>query len=396
MSLRIRLALAFAVVALLTAAVVAVASPTIVGRGFARLDPAASAAPGGGQGSGGMGYGRGPMAGMHAQQVQDETSTTLVVVAIAAALGASVVGLYLAGRIIRPLVRLESAAAAVATGDLAQRSGLAERRDEIGSLGRSFDAMTDELVRAEVSRRRFFQDAAHELRTPLAVIDATTAAMLDGVYEPDERHLETIRDQALLLGRLVEDLRTISLAEARVLPLHLEPVSVDDVVARTVAGFAARAESEAISLVTGGVPQLWVTADDRRVRQVLAALIDNGLRHTPAGGSVSVRSSRGNGLVRISVRDTGPGVASDDLPRIFERFYQADQARDRSTGTSGLGLAIAKAVVEAHGGSIGVENVRGGGARFWIELGQADAPASAPEPAPRRGRRPPTPREVTT
>ena len=132
--------------------------------------------------------------------------------------------MFIARRVAKPLERLEAAAAAVAQGDLAARSGLADRGDEIGSLGRSFDAMAADLERGEASRRRFFQDAAHEMKTPLAVIEATAAAVMDGVYDHDDRHLVTIREQARLLGRVVDDLRTISLADAGALPLSLGAV----------------------------------------------------------------------------------------------------------------------------------------------------------------------------
>jgi len=363
MSLRLRLAGTFAFVALITAAAVALATPVIVGRGFAQIESGASLTPG-------QGPGRGPgaMAGIHAQQVQQETTVTLIVIAIAAAAGASLIGVLLASRIAQPLDTLEVAAAAVAHGDLGRRSGLGGRTDEIGSLGRSFDAMASELEQAQAARRRFFQDVVHELKTPLAVIDATTIAVLDGVYQHEDRHLETIRDQSRLLTRIVDDLRTIGLAEAGDLPLRRAPIDVGVLIADVTRAFAARAEGAGVRLAIDAPGGLAVDGDVDRLRQVLGALLDNAIRHTPRGGIVTIESRVADRRVRISVRDSGPGIDPEDLPHLFDRFYQADPARDRSTGTSGLGLAIVRALVEAHGGTAGAENDPAGGARFWIEL----------------------------
>ena len=395
MTMRGRLALAFAAVALVTAGLVILATPTVVGRGIARMVAEAAGVPaevGAGQGAGpgagqgmGQGAGPGPMAGMHAGQIEQETILTLAAVALIAAAGASVLGVLLARHITRPLESLETAAAAVSHGDLARRSGLAERTDEIGSLGRSFDAMTTDLARAEVARRRFFADAAHELKTPLSVIDATTAALIDGVYDHDERHLRTIRDQSHLLGRIVDDLRTVSLAESAGLPLRREPVALDGLLRSVVDDHASRAAAAGVALHAGTFPAVVVQADRDRLRQVLAALLDNALRHTPAGGEIVIEASVDAGVVRVGVRDTGPGIAPDDLPHLFERFYQADPARDRTTGTSGLGLAVVRALVLAHGGHVGVENVGAAGARFWFDLpidaeGPRRAPAVVPSP----------------
>ncbi len=380
-SLSARLALAFAAVALGTALAVAIATPPIVGRGFAAAQALdASGAPSAGNGFGmGAGGGAGSPAGpgngqaAHIAQAQQETTTTIIVVAVLAAAIASLLGVLMARRIARPLQQLEAAAGAVAHGDLAARSGLSARVDEIGSLGRSFDAMATDLERNDASRRRFFQDAAHEMKTPLAVVEATAAAVLDGVYEHDNRHLETIRSQARLLGRIVDDMRTISLAEAGALQLRLEAVSLGDVLQATETAFAARADAAAVALsarLADGVA-LVVNADRERLGQAIAALVDNALRFAPSGGHVFVRaghSPRSSRIARVEVIDDGPGVPDADMAHIFDRFYQADASRDRGSGTSGLGLAIARAIIEAHGGVAGAENLAQGGARFWLDM----------------------------
>jgi two-component system sensor histidine kinase BaeS len=358
-----------AVVAVLTAAAVAITAPAIVGRGFAAME--GTTAPGGGRGPG-QGMGLGPGGGIHNQQIQQETTLTIIVVAGVAAGLATLLGLLIATRMTRPLARLEDAAASVAQGRLDTRSGLDDRTDEIGSLARSFDTMAADLQATEIARRRFFQDAAHELKTPLAVIDATTSAVIDGVYEHEDRHLETIRDQARLLERIVDDLRVVSLADAGVLPLRREAVDVAAALATVVRDLQARATVAGITIEVEDGPPGIVMADPDRLRQILAALADNAIRHTPPGGRVRLLAQpAGPARTRISVIDTGSGIPAVDLPHVFERFYQADAARDRTTGTSGLGLSIVRALVEAHGGTVRAANEPGGGARFELELPSA-------------------------
>ena len=387
--LAFRLALAFAGVAVLTALAVALAAPPIVGRGFEAMragqasavpgmgggpgvggGPGAGQGAGGGPGGGGAGAGGGGGQGPYASQAQQETTAIIIGVAVVAAVLASLLGALIARRLATPLVRLEAAAAAVAAGDLAARSGVAARTDEIGSLGRSFDAMAADLERSETSRRRFFQDAAHEMKTPLAVIDATAAAVLDGVYPPDDRHLETIREQARILGRVVDDLRTISLADAGALPLVRAPVALGDVVSAVVAAFSARVGARSVSVVGEPGPDSVVVDVDRdRLTQALAAFVDNAMRHSPPGSTVALRVTQPvTGMGRVEVVDQGPGVSDADLPHLFGRFYQADAARNRETGASGLGLAIVRAIAEAHGGQVGVTNNATGGATFWLEV----------------------------
>lgn len=296
------------------------------------------------------------------------TTLRIVLVALLAALAASVLGFLVADRLVRPLLRLQSAADALAAGDHTRRSGLADRTDEIGELGRSFDSLAENLEVSEASRRRFLQDAVHELRTPITVIEATTSAIIDGVYVAEPRHLETIRSQARLLSRIVDDLRTISLAEARGLELHREPTEVASTLRRVAEGFRARSEACGVAIEVEAPEAVVVDADPEKLRQVLGSLVDNALRYTPDGGTIALAATVEAAGVRFDVRDSGPGVAPEDLPHVFERFYQADPSRDRARGSSGLGLAIVKALAEAHGGDVGVQNGSPGGADFWIRL----------------------------
>jgi two-component system sensor histidine kinase BaeS len=394
MSLRWRIALGFALVALATAAVIALATPPIVTQGFSDVDldndagaPVTSSSsqaavePGEDSIQTGSTATQPPAAsgagGITPGQAQETTILRLLVAAAGAAAVASLLGLLGAGRLVRPLTRLEEAAVAVARGDLGKRSGLADRSDEFGQLGRTFDSMAGQLQLADETRRRFLQDAAHELKTPLAVIDATSSAILDGVYTPERRHLETIRDQSRVLARIVDDLRTISLAEGGHLPLDRRPQDVRHVLSSVAAGFEARAAATLVKLSVEAKDGIIVEADPDRLRQMMGALIDNALRHTPEGGLVRLvatvsigppRAGASRQIVRMTVEDTGPGIPEEALPRIFERFYQADPSRSRGIGTSGLGLSIVRALAEAHGGRVGAENRIEGGARLWIEL----------------------------
>ena len=384
-----RLALAFAAVAIGTAVAVAIAAPPIVGRGFAAMQaaqasgaPPAGSGPGHGQGQGagqGPGAGQGQGAGLgigqgtYLAQAQQETTTTIIVVAVLAAAVASVLGVLMARRLAKPLQRLEATAAAVADGDLAARSGLSDRADEIGSLGRSFDAMAADLERNDASRRRFFQDAAHEMKTPLAVIEATAAAVMDGVYEHDDRHLETIRSQARLLGRVVDDLRTISLAEAGALPLRLETVPLGEVLSSIGTAFAARAEAAGVTLSTG-LPEtqpLVVAADRERLGQAIAALVDNAIRFAPAGGHVRLRAGSRPG------RRTSPGSRSSTMARASRRrtWRRSSTASTRRTraGTEARAprgwASRSRAPSSRPTGEARASRTRPeGGARFWIDL----------------------------
>jgi signal transduction histidine kinase len=365
MSLRLRLALIFALVAFGTAGVIALATPAIVDHGFGQL-AAETASRGEGQG---QGLGPGPRDGRGPGRAQRETTTAIIVLGFAAAAGASVLGFLVAGRIVSPLARLRLAASELAAGDLERRSDVAARSDEIGDLGRSFDTMAESLERSDAIRRRLFQDAAHELKTPLTVIDTTTTAILDGVYEHDDRHLETIRDQSQLLSRIVDDLRTVSLAEAGQLPLDLLQLDAAEVVRDTVTGFGPAAERAGVGLRAElGDGQLHIRADRQRLRQMLGALVDNALRHAAFDGSVVVEGRRNGGTVELAVRDDGPGIPSEDLPYVFERFYRADPSGPRKAGTSGLGLSIVRALADAQDGTVQVANVAPHGARFVIVL----------------------------
>ena len=286
----------------------------------------------------------------------------------AALVVALVLGALLVRPITRPLRQLADASRAVAAGDLSARVSV-RSHDEVGQLAAAFNQMTDDLSRAEEARRQQTADIAHELRTPLTVIQGHLEALADGIFPAEPEHLDPVLEQARLLARLVEDLRTLSLADAG--RLALSPVSTDvgAWVAGVVAGFRSVAAERKITLdldVADGLPS--VRMDPVRLAQVLGNLLDNGLRHTPAGERVAVSVARQNDTLVVSVIDSGPGVPPEHLPHLFERFWRGDSSRSRRTGGSGLGLAIAQQIVEAHGGRIEAENGPAGGLRVSFSL----------------------------
>lgn len=266
-----------------------------------------------------------------------------------------------------PLAQVMDAADRVAEGDLGVR--LPDRGSgEFGRLARSFNRMVQELQLADQRRRNLTADVAHELRTPLHIIQGNLEGVLDGVYTCDNDHIEATLDETRLLARLIEDLRTLSLAEAGQLPLHMERVDLAELIADVVTSFSGQAESAGIALETD-VPTsgLSITGDLGRLDQVLGNLVTNALRHTPAGGTISISARPLGGGVRIRVSDTGAGIPPEDLPYIFDRFWRGDRARNRFDG-SGLGLAITRQLVQAHGGHIDVVSQVGSGTIFTIDL----------------------------
>ncbi|MGL4648312.1 MAG: ATP-binding protein, partial [Caldilineaceae bacterium] len=329
-----------------------------------------------------------------------QVNRALAIAALAAAAVALVAGGLLAASILRPLRRLETAVARVAKGDLTARVP-APGADEVGRLGATFNSMAAGLQEQEELRRRLVADIAHELRTPLSVVQGNLQALLDGIYPLTTDEVQVLFDETRLLTRLVNDLHELAQAEARRLPLTLQAVDLPGALETTAARFAPLAGARAVALTVAPVeassPPCCVQADPERLAQVLHNLVGNALRHTPAGGQITLASApAGTGHVRIEVRDNGAGVAAADLPHLFDRFYRAesDRARPADRGGAfasadvnegaagaGLGLAIVKALVEAHGGEVGVESRHGEGTTFWFTLPNAPANGQPPSTA---------------
>ncbi len=257
-----------------------------------------------------------------------------------------------------PLDEMLAASEKVAEGDYSVRveeKGWPETR----SLVRGFNAMVEKLQASDRQRRAMLADVTHELRTPLTVIQGNVEGMLDGLYPADESQLRSILEETQLLSRLVDDLRTLALAESGTLQVKREPTELAALIRETVTGFGSRAEAGSVKLETSLAETPPVEVDPVRVREVLQNLIGNALRYSPIGGTIHVRYDG----ISVTVEDDGPGIPPADLPHIFERFYKSSDS-----GGMGLGLSIAKVLVEAHGGTIRAENRIEGGTRISFTL----------------------------
>ncbi len=295
----------------------------------------------------------------------------LSLAALAAGLVALGLSWALSRRILGPIEALTRAARRLGSGDLAARVP-ARGADEIGELSRAFNAMAEDLSRQESLRRTLVTDVAHELRTPLTNLRGQLEAVEDGLLPSSPDTIRSLQEEVMLLSRLVEDLQTLSVAEARRLPLDRAAVQLRDLVEGALESMKLRAKESGITLRSRLEELPPVNADAARIGQVLRNLLTNAITHTPAGGSVEVGARAEPGFVTVSVIDTGPGIAAEHLPHVFERFYRADPSRARATGGAGLGLAIVKSIVEAHGGSVGVESHPGNGAIFRFSLPLAE------------------------
>lgn len=282
----------------------------------------------------------------------------LISVLVAGAISLMLVLLF-SIEITAPIRQMQAAAGAIATGNLNQRVPV-RSTDELGSLAETFNQMAGSLAQAQAQRQKLLADVAHELRTPLAVIQASTEGMQDGVLPLDLDQINAIHAETLLLGRLINDLRLISVAEAGELRLERRSVDLPAMLQAAVERFRPQAAQKKVLLsadVDSSLSQIALDAD--RITQVLNNLLSNALRYTPEGGTISIQANRSvenPAEVRVAVTDSGPGIPAEDLPWVFDRFYRADKSRARISGGTGLGLAIVKQLVEAHGGRVWAES----------------------------------------
>jgi signal transduction histidine kinase len=288
-----------------------------------------------------------------------------VLLVLLVGLGALSYGIRLVRGIGPPLGDLVDAAGRVEAGDYAVRVPDDQRGpSELRHLGRAFNTMTARLESDDSRRRRLLADVGHELRTPLAVIQGHLEAMLDGVYPADDAHLRPILDETRVMARLIEDLRTVSLADAGALPLHREPTDVAIIVAEVARSFQPRGEAAGVHVVAETADDLpLVDLDPIRIREVVANLVDNAIRYAGEGGTVRIAARESGGAIVGEVDDSGPGIAPELLPSVFDRFAKSAESRG-----SGLGLAIARAIVEAHGGRISADSSPSGGTRIRFEI----------------------------
>jgi len=306
--------------------------------------------------------------GPREQEFSYSVNSSIIGASVVAGLVALLLGLFLIRTVVRPLRAVRDAAQRIGSGELSYRVPIVSS-DEIGDLARQFNEMAAALEQDETSRRKMMADIAHELRTPLAVMRGQAEALEDGVFALTPENIAPIREQTILLARLVDDLRDLALAEAGQLPLELSDVDLSRLVPRVIRGFQPQAQSKGLSLSADLAESLpLIQADSQRLEQVLGNLLSNALRHTPEGGMILVKAWADETSAWLAVIDDGQGIASDDLPHLFDRFYRAGVARSRSDGGTGLGLSIARQLVEAHGGEITVESELGKGATFTVRL----------------------------
>ncbi len=279
------------------------------------------------------------------------------------------IGVVMSRALAAPLTDLANAARAFAARDWSRRVKV-RGTDEVATAAREFNAMADAIQSAEAQRRNMMADIAHELRTPLTVLQGNLRAMLDEVYPLERKEIATLYDETRLLSRLVDDLRELALAESGQMKLNLQTVDWGALVRAAIANFAMVADAQSVQLIAQGGETLRVRADPDRLAQILRNLLANALRYTPSGGRITLSGevTQDRKFARVVVSDSGEGIANEELPRLFNRFYRGDKSRARTSGGSGLGLSIAKTLIEAMDGKIGVESEQGKGSHFWFTV----------------------------
>ena len=328
-----------------------------------------------GMGHGMMGGGMG-MGGMHHRMMLGAAERTFVesyhrslwwIGFLFAGIGL-VVSYFLSGNITRPLRQLSRAAEKIRQGELKQEVPV-ETRDEVGQLAAVFNQMSAELAVNENNRQELLANIAHELKTPLAILQGHLESMLDGVEQPEPDKLFSMQEEVMRLTRLVGDLRDLSLAQVHQLELHLQPMDLGEKTERAAEMLEPLLEEKNLHFVKELAPDLPLRQlDPDRLNQILYNLITNAIRYTTPGTAILLKTEVAGKNVRLLIADEGPGIAPEDLPHVFEQFYRGDKSRNRALGGSGIGLSLAKSFVEAQGGSIRAENRKNGGAAFIVEF----------------------------
>ncbi|MGB9660925.1 MAG: sensor histidine kinase [Moorellaceae bacterium] len=302
------------------------------------------------------------------QQFRDSVLRGIIGSGLLASLLAVGLGLFLARRLTSPLKELLEAARKIAGRQWHHRVRV-DSKDEIGELARAFNSMAHSLERYEDARKNLMADMAHELRTPLAILRGNLEAIQEGISEPTPELIASLHDEVLRLSRLVKDLQELSLAEMGKLNMHFREVSLEELLERVTTTFAAEAAARDIEFrVQIDRPLPPAKLDPDRITQVLLNLLSNALRYTPSGGTVSLTVKKEKDGLHFQISDTGPGIAPEDLPYIFERFYRSRVSPSQADGGTGLGLAIAREIVAAHGGRIWAESESGAGSTFHFVI----------------------------
>jgi heavy metal sensor kinase len=295
-----------------------------------------------------------------------ELAETMILVSTIAV----ILGAWLSRGLSAPIVALSEAAKQIGSGDLQQRVPVHHHSQELDDLAQSFNRMAADLEHSETLRSNMLADISHELRTPLTVLSGQLHAALDEVVTLDEEKLANLYGQTQHLIRLVEDLHLLAQAEARRLPLAIGTVNLADLWRELAANFSLVAEEKGIQFRVDMMDGLSsISADPGRLRQVFSNLLDNAIRYTPTGGEIAVSSAIQGEQIVLTIRDSGEGIAPEQIPHLFDRFYRADTSRARDTGGSGLGLAIVRALVETHQGEVSAESAgHNKGSTFTVRL----------------------------
>jgi two-component system sensor histidine kinase BaeS len=286
--------------------------------------------------------------------------------ALVALVTALIVSGYVSRRLTRPLVALAGAAHRFATGDRAVRANAGDAPGELGEVARAFDSMADEVVRAEAVRRQLAADVAHELRTPLAALQAGLEELRDGLRRPDTERLAALHDQSLRLGRVVQDLADLSAAESAALSLRLSGTDLAAVARSALAAQRPQLEAAGLRIEADLTDPVPVRGDPDRLHQAISNLLANAARYCRPGDRVTVRGYRHSGSGVLEVADTGPGIPAEELPHVFERLWRGNHATG-VTG-SGIGLAVVRELVTAHGGTVAIASPRSGGTTVTIRV----------------------------
>jgi two-component system, OmpR family, sensor histidine kinase BaeS len=323
-----------------------------------------------------MGGGFANMMGPSETEFLNSISRSLWTAGLIAVAVAVVIAILFSRQVTVPLSRLSTAAARVKQGDMSHRV-TSKSTDEVGALATTFNSMVETLDKNQEMRRKLMADLAHEMGTPLAVLQSNLEGMLDGVVEASPSNISSLHQEALLLSRLVRDLRTLAQAESGRLTLALAPGDLPALVSSVVTATEAEARRKGISLSEHAEPGLPPAMMDRdRVSQTVVNLLSNALRYTSAGGAVAVSTSLSREGVApsllVSVADTGQGISEQDLPHIFDHYYRGTQVPERRADGSGIGLAVVKELVEAHKGRVWVESTMGEGSTFYFTLPVSD------------------------
>jgi signal transduction histidine kinase len=295
--------------------------------------------------------------------------TPLGMVAVLLGILTLLIGLLLMRRMVNPLAEVIATAQSVAAGDLSARVPVQSSHDDLRTLSDHFNHMAAELERSDRERRNLLADITHELRTPLTVLRGRLEGILDGIYPADQEHIAPALEEAYLLERLVDDLRLLTLAETRQLHYDLRSLDLGELAEKVVGLFEAQASEKSICLnvkIQPGLPPVY--ADPQRVEQVIGNLLGNALRYSPSESMVEMSVRQVAEGVELTVSDNGPGVLESDLPYIFDRFWRSEKSRSRATGGAGLGLAIARQLIDAQGGAITARNLAPNGLKISFVL----------------------------